>query len=58
MYGSADHDHSDLSRSIDDLRYEAERKADDLRNEMRQMRRELYGYIDEGLAEVRNQGAL
>jgi hypothetical protein len=58
MYGSADHDHSDLSRSIDDIRYEAERKVDDLRAEMAQMRRDLYAYIDEGLQEARDRVGL
>ena len=55
MYGSPDHDHSDLSRSIDDVRYEAERKFDDLREQMTEMRRELYAYIDEGLQEARDR---
>jgi hypothetical protein len=61
MYGSADHDHHDLSRAIDDVRYDAQRQVDDLRDEMHQMRRELADYIRtevEGLHEARNMGSV
>jgi hypothetical protein len=59
MYGDTDHDHHDLSRSINDARYDADGKVNDLRQEMWEMRRELTDYIRtevEGLYERLNRG--
>lgn len=48
------HEHSDLSRSVDEARWDAERRHQELEERMQEMRRELTEYIRtevEGLSE-------
>jgi len=53
-YGSDYHDHPDTTRAIDEARWDAQRRSDELEERMNEMRRELTEYIRtevEGLSE-------
>ncbi len=53
-YDSDYHDHPDTARAIDETRWDAQRRSDELQDRMNETRRELIEYIRtevEGLSE-------